>query len=141
MTSESVSVSAPVDIESTAKHLVASTDDLNLERFYHGTRTELRPGDLIGPSNAPDVGERDRMATYAYLTPNLDEAIWEAELAVGEGPGRVYVVEPIGQIGDASDLTDRKPLGHHRCHVVPESRCESWARSRSGVFTMALALT
>jgi hypothetical protein len=112
MTTESVSVSAPVDIDSTAKHLVASTDDLNSERFYHGTRTELRPGNLIGPSNAPDVGERDRIATYVYLTPNLDEAIWEAELAVGEGSGSVYVVEPIGQIGDASDLTDRKSLGH-----------------------------
>ena len=52
------------------------------------------------------------MATYVYLTPNLDEAIWEAELAVGEGPGRVYIVEPIGQIGNASDLTDRKSPGH-----------------------------
>src|SRR5882724_1466968 len=112
MTSESVSVSGPVDIESTAKQLAAFTDDPNSQRFYHGTRTELRPGDLIGPGNAPDVGERDRMATYVYLTPNLDEAIWEAELAVGEGPGRVYIVEPIGQIGDASDLTDRKSLGH-----------------------------
>ena len=112
MTSESVSVSGFVDVESTGKQLVASTDDLNSQRFYHGTRADLKPGDLIGPSNAPDVGERDRMATYVYLTPNLDEAIWEAELAVGERPGRVYVVEPIGQIGDASDLTDWKSLGH-----------------------------
>ena len=28
-------------------------------RFYHGTRAELRPGDLIEPGDPPDVGERD----------------------------------------------------------------------------------
>src|SRR2546429_227180 len=94
------------------KGILGTTDELQTKRFYHGTRAELRPGDLIEPINPPDVGEPDRMATYVYLTPNLDEAIWEAELAVGEGPGRVYTVEPIGQIGDASDLTDRKSLGH-----------------------------
>jgi rifampin ADP-ribosylating transferase len=89
-----------------------TTDDLRKKRFYHGTRAELRPGDMIEPGNPPDVGERDKMTSHVYLTPNLDEAIWEAELAVGEGPGRVYIVEPIGQIGDASDLTDRKSPGH-----------------------------
>lgn len=81
-------------------------------RFYHGTRAELRPGDLLGPGHPPDVGRRDSMAAYVFLTSNLDEAIWDAELAVGEGPGRVYRVEPVGQIGDASDLTDWKAPGH-----------------------------
>ncbi len=82
------------------------------QRFYHGTRADLKPGDLIEPGNPPDVGERDRMTTYVYLTPNLDAAIWEAELAVGEGPGKVYIVEPIGQIEDASELTNQKSPGH-----------------------------
>jgi rifampin ADP-ribosylating transferase len=91
---------------------LGATDDLRAKRFYHGTRAELKPGDLIEPSNTREVAERDRIATYVYLTPNLDEAIWDAEIAVGEGPGRVYMVEPIGQIGDASDLTGRKSAGH-----------------------------
>jgi|SRR5215831_1456472 len=89
-----------------------TTDDLRTKRFYHGTRAELMPGDMIEPGNPPGVGERDRMTTHVYLTPNLDEAIWEAELAIGDGPGRVYIVEPIGQIRDVSDLTDRKSPGH-----------------------------
>jgi rifampin ADP-ribosylating transferase len=89
-----------------------NTDDLRTKRFYHGTRAELRSGDLIEPSNSHSVGEGDGMTTYVYLTPNLDEAVWEAELAVGEGPGRVYLVEPIGQVEDASDLTGRKSPGH-----------------------------
>ena len=94
------------------KGIPGTTDDLQTKRFYHGTRAELKPGDLIKPGNPPDVSERERMATYVYLTPHLDEAIWDAELAVGEGPGRVYIVDPIGQIGNASDLTDRKSPGH-----------------------------
>ncbi len=91
-------------------------------RFYHGTRAELKPGDLIEPDDSPDSGERDTMATHVYLTPNLDEAIWDAELADGEAPGRVYIVQPIGEIRDASDLPDRKSPGHpsmSRCSREP----------------------
>ena len=94
------------------KGILDTTDDLRTKRFYHGTRAELKPGDLIEPSNPPDVSERDRMTAYVYLTPNLDAAIWEAELAAGEGPGRVYMVEPVGQVEDASDLTGQKSPGH-----------------------------
>jgi rifampin ADP-ribosylating transferase len=108
------------------KSLPGATDDLQTKRFYHGTRAELKPGDLIKPGNPLGVDEHvvepNRMATYVYLTPNLDEAIWDAELAVGEGPGRVYIVEPSGEIGDTSDLTDRKSPGHptmSRCSREP----------------------
>ena len=98
------------------KGIPGTTDDLQTKRFYHGTRAELKSGDLIKPGNplgvGEHVGEPNRMATYVYFTPNLDEAIWDAELAVGEGPGRVYIVEPIGRIGYASDLTDQKSPGH-----------------------------
>jgi len=91
---------------------VAATDDLSSQRFYHGTRADLKLGDLIKPGHPPDVGERDRMTTYVCLTSNLDAAIWGAELAVGEGPGRVYMVEPTGQIEDDPQLTDQKSPGH-----------------------------
>lgn len=94
------------------KGILSTIDDLRTKRFYHGTRAELKPGDLIEPGNPPDVGEWDRMTPYVYLSPNLDAAIWEAELAIGEGPGRVYIVEQIGQIEDASDQTDHKSPGH-----------------------------
>jgi rifampin ADP-ribosylating transferase len=43
------------------------------------------------------------------LTSNLDEALWDAELAVGEGLGSVYTVETIGEIGD---VTDQESPGH-----------------------------
>lgn len=79
-------------------------------RFYHGTRAQLDPGDSIEPGDPPNDDERDE--AYVYLTPTLDAAIWDAELAVGEGPGRVYRVEPTGAIEDASDVTGQKAPGH-----------------------------
>lgn len=75
---------------------------------YHGTRVELKAGDLIEPS----ADGRDGGAAYVYLTTNLDAAIWEAELALGEGASRVYIVEPVGEIEDASKLKDREAPGH-----------------------------
>jgi len=75
-----------------------------MKNFFHGTRADLKPGVLIEP---------DGVATgFVFLTSNIDEAIWEAELAAGEGPGRVYVVEPIGEVGGASELAGRKSPGY-----------------------------
>jgi hypothetical protein len=73
------------------------------QQFYHGTRVELSPGELLYPDNLSGI---------IYLSPNLDEAIWDAELAVGESTSRVYMVEPLGQIENVSNLSDRKSLGH-----------------------------
>lgn len=47
-----------------------------------------------------------------YLTATLDAATWGAELAVGEGPGRIYIVEPTGPIEDDPNLTDKKFPGN-----------------------------
>jgi Rifampin ADP-ribosyl transferase len=94
------------------KGSLGATADPRTERFYHGTRAELKPGDRIEPGDRPDDGERGGTAAYVCLTTNLDEAIWDAELAAGEGTGRVYTVEPLGPVGDASDLMGRKPAGH-----------------------------
>ena len=38
--------------------------------------------------------------------------MWGAELAVGEGPGRIYLVEPTGTIEDDPNLTDKKFPGN-----------------------------
>jgi len=63
--------------------------------FYHGTKADLKAGDLLEPGCGSNYGER-RKASYVYLTATLDAATWGAELAVGEGPGRIYRVEPTG---------------------------------------------
>ncbi len=84
--------------------LLSTEDGQQPTQFYHGTRADLKPGDVIEPGRPSNYGERNR-ATYVYLTGSVDAAAWGAELAVGEGPGRVYTVEPTGPIVDDPDLT------------------------------------
>ena len=79
--------------------------------FYHGTKADLRPGDLIGPGYGSNYGTRKK-AAWVYLTATLNAATWGAELALGEGPGRIYTVEPTGPIEDDPNLTDKKFPGN-----------------------------
>ena len=79
--------------------------------FYHGTKANLLPGDLISPGFQSNYGQR-KAAVFVYLTATLDAAIWGAELAVGEGRGHIYVVEPTGPYEDDPNLTDKKFPGN-----------------------------
>lgn len=79
--------------------------------LYHGTKADLKPGDLLRPGFASNFGQR-RTAAFVYMTATLDAAIWGAELAIGDGPGRIYTVEPTGPFEDDSNLTDRKFPGN-----------------------------
>lgn len=38
--------------------------------------------------------------------------MWGAELAVGTGPGRIYFVEPTGELEDDPNVTDKKFPGN-----------------------------
>jgi len=85
--------------------------DLTPEKFYHGTKANLKKGDLIEPGFNSNYGKRKK-ATYVYLTATLDAAVWGAELAIGEGTGKIYIVEPTGSIEDDPNLTDKKFPGN-----------------------------
>src|ERR1700754_1556476 len=90
---------------------MAAIDDLSCQRFYHGTKTDLKPGDLIEPGYNSNYGKR-KTAAYVYLTATLEAATWGAELALGEGPGRIYIVEPTGPFEDDPNLTDKRFPGN-----------------------------
>jgi rifampin ADP-ribosylating transferase len=47
-----------------------------------------------------------------YLTATLDAAVWGAELAQGDAPGRIYIVEPTGPFEDDPNLTDARFPGN-----------------------------
>jgi rifampin ADP-ribosylating transferase len=81
------------------------------ETYYHGTKADLKVGDLIEPGHASNYGSR-RHATFVYLTATLDAATWGAELAAGAGHGRIYIVEPTGPIEDDPNLTNRRFPGN-----------------------------
>ena len=52
------------------------------------------------------------MMTHVYFTATLDAAVWGAELAAGDGRGRIYIVEPCGEFEDDPNLTDKKFPGN-----------------------------
>jgi len=79
--------------------------------YYHGTKADLRPGDLIEPGHASNYGQR-KPGAFVYLSATLDAAIWGAELAVGRGRGRIYLVEPTGSIEDDPNLTNKRYPGN-----------------------------
>ncbi|MBS1492943.1 MAG: NAD(+)--rifampin ADP-ribosyltransferase [Bacteroidetes bacterium] len=82
-----------------------------IQTYFHGTKADLKIGDLIAPGYTSNFGQR-KNAKYIFLTATLDAAIWGAELSVGEGRERIYLVEPTGEIEDDPDLTDKKFPGN-----------------------------
>jgi hypothetical protein len=81
--------------------------------YYHGTKADLKVGDLVVPGHASNFGKR-KQALFVYLTATLDAATWGAELAVGAGRGRIYIVEPTGPIEDDPQPDGQEiPRQHH----------------------------
>jgi rifampin ADP-ribosylating transferase len=79
--------------------------------LLHGTKADLEVGDLLEPSRRSNFGER-RTANHVYVTETLDAATWGAELAKGDGRGRIFVVEPTGALEDDPNVTDKKFPGN-----------------------------
>jgi len=79
--------------------------------FFHGTKADLREGDLLRAgfrSNyRPEV-----IMNHIYFTALRDGAGLAAELAAGEGEPRVYAVEPTGPFEDDPNVTDKKFPGN-----------------------------
>ena len=78
--------------------------------FYHGTRADLKVGDLLAPGFNSNYGERK--LSWIYFSATLDAATWGAELAQGQGRERIYIVEPTGPFEDDPNLTDKKFPGN-----------------------------
>ncbi|MCX6431975.1 MAG: NAD(+)--rifampin ADP-ribosyltransferase [Actinobacteria bacterium] len=79
--------------------------------FFHGTKAELSVGDRLEPGKSSNFGT-GKTANFVYLTATLDAAVWGAELALGDAPSRIYVVEPTGPFEDDPNLTDQRFPGN-----------------------------
>ena len=79
--------------------------------LLHGTKADLRVGDLLEPGRSSNFGG-GRTAGHVYVTATLDAATWGAELAHGTGRGRIYVVEPTGDLEDDPNVTDKRFPGN-----------------------------
>lgn len=81
------------------------------QTYFHGTKADLKIGDYIESGLSSNFGQKKK-AKYIYLTSTLDAAIWGAELALGEGRERIYLVEPTGPVEDDPNLTNKKFPGN-----------------------------
>lgn len=79
--------------------------------YLHGTKAELAVGDVLVPGRGSNF-ETGRVMNHVYFTETLDAATWGAELAVGDGRGRIYVVEPTGEFEDDPNVTDKRFPGN-----------------------------
>jgi rifampin ADP-ribosyltransferase len=79
--------------------------------FFHGTKADLQVGDLLTAgfhSNyRPEI-----VMNHIYFTALVDGAGLAAELAAGDDPPRVYVVEPTGEFENDPNVTDKKFPGN-----------------------------
>lgn len=81
------------------------------QTFFHGTKADLKIGDLIGIGFLSNYGESKKLK-HVYMTATLDAAIWGAELSLGEERERIYLVEATGPIEDDPNLTNKKFPGN-----------------------------
>src|ERR1700755_1052723 len=79
--------------------------------YLHGTKADLAGGDLLVPGRESNL-RGGRVMNHIYFTATLDAAVWGAELAAGEGRGRVYLVEPSGEFEDDPNVTDKRFPGN-----------------------------
>ena len=107
--SDSIEMNKDELTESTT--ILQSDGPLDSGPFFHGTKADLKREDMLETNHCTNYGEQKR-ADYVYLTASLDAAMWGAELAVGDEPGRIYRVEPTGTIEDDPNLTDKKFPGN-----------------------------
>ena len=85
-------------------------DVLDNGPFFHGTKAELRIGDLLEPQYLSNY--QDKKSNYIYFTATLNAAKWGAELARSTLKERIYIVEPLGDFENDPNLTDKRFPGN-----------------------------
>jgi hypothetical protein len=79
--------------------------------FFHGTKADLKAGDLLTPGFNSNY-ESTVVMNHVYFTASVNGAGLAAELAPGDGRPRVYIVEPTESFESDPNVTDRKFPGN-----------------------------
>ncbi len=90
---------------------MSATPSMFAQTFFHGTKADLEPGGLVAVGYGSNFTEAGPLS-WVYFSATLDAAVWGAELAAGDRPERIYVVEPTGPVEDDPNLTDKKFPGN-----------------------------
>ena len=79
--------------------------------FYHGTKADLQIGDLLIAGRESNY-KSEFIMNHIYFTALANGAGLAAGLAKGDGPERVYIVEPTGSFENDPNVTDKKFPGN-----------------------------
>lgn len=79
--------------------------------FYHGTRANLKTGDLLTAGYNSNY-QSGLVMNHIYFTAQVNGAGLAAALAKGEGSERVYIVEATGGFEDDPNVTNKKFPGN-----------------------------
>ena len=87
------------------------SDPLDEGPFFHGTKADLRTGELLTAGFRSNY-RPEIVMNHIYFTALRDGAGLAAELAAGDAAPRVYAVEPTGAFEDDPNVTDKKFPGN-----------------------------
>ena len=79
--------------------------------FYHGTKADLQIGDMLIAGRESNY-KSEFIMNHIYFTALVNGAGLAAALAKGDGPERVYIVEPTGSFENDPNVTDKKFPGN-----------------------------
>ncbi|MBS1902307.1 MAG: NAD(+)--rifampin ADP-ribosyltransferase [Bacteroidetes bacterium] len=79
--------------------------------FYHGTKADLKVGDLLTAGYRSNY-KPEVVMNHIYFTALPNGAGLAAALAPGDAPQRVYIVEPTGDFENDPNVTDKKFPGN-----------------------------
>lgn len=79
--------------------------------FYHGTKADLRIGDLLTAGSRSNY-KTEVIMNHIYFTALVNGAGLAAALAKGEGRERVYIIEPTGSFENDPNVTNKKFPGN-----------------------------
>lgn len=79
--------------------------------FFHGTKADLQVGDLLTAGGSSNY-KTELIMNHVYFTAMVNGAGLAAALAKGDGPERVYIVEPTGSFENDPNVTDKKFPGN-----------------------------
>jgi hypothetical protein len=88
--------------------------------FFHGTKANLQVGDFLTAGYNSNY-KSELIMNHIYFTALVDGAGLAAALAKGDGPERVYIVEPTGSFEDDPNVTNKRfpgnPTRSYRTHA------------------------
>lgn len=103
------------DVDNAKKYaqlgISATSNPTDKGPFYHGTKADLKTGDLLAPGFNSNYDSTVVM-NHIYFTALTNGAGLAAELAAGDGQARVYIVEPTGSFESDPNVTDKKFPGN-----------------------------